>query len=323
VNEIEYLIVYHINCIDGFASAWVVWDYLRNVELVNPKKITLLACDYGDPIPDMTDKIVYIVDFSWYDVDALLAEVAKANYVTMVDHHKEADNVWGKVKTPKNMRYVFDNSYSGVGLVWNDLHDEVLPKILAHIQDRDLWQWKIHGSAEVHTVLKSEGFMSRERDQEKLRHQLLKFSGYVSLGEVSLRGVYEEGLAIARAESTLIDSILERTRTLVDFPTYKPDPRDPDDLIQDRVYRVPVAEVPYDLASEAADKLNKGYPFSVTYETQYALGRRKFSIRSNKETGIDVGAIARQQGGAGHTHSAGWFDNIILSDDFPWRLAKK
>jgi|SRR6185312_7934864 len=323
MNE-QYLICFHTSCIDGFASAWCVYDAL-NKEGVKDEDMEFIPCDYGDPIPDMTGKVVYIADFSWYDVDALLTEVTKAERVVMIDHHIGAQKVWAEVKLPKNMLYVYSDKESGIGLTWDYFHSgQPMPLILSHIQDRDLWKWSITGSPQVHAVLKSEGFMSREKDQRKLREKFLRFSKYAFMWkDEEITRLLAFGVVIERAESALIDLILERTSTFVDFPTYKDDPNHPGNYLLDATYRVPVAEVPYDLASEAGDKLNQGYPFSVTYETQWALGRRKFSIRSNKETGIDVVEIAKQQGGAGHKHAAGWIEPIIGSDDFPWNFVKK
>lgn len=320
MKELEYLICFHISCMDGFASAWVVWNYLTHVELTSEQKMTFLACDYGDPIPDMQDKIVYIVDFSWSDKDGLLAEVAKAKRVVMLDHHVDAHKVWGGVELPKNMEYIYQANQSGVGLTWGHFNsDQLMPLVLRHIEDRDLWNWQMHGSVEVHAVLKSEGFMSRENNQERLFEKFRRFSEYSYFSRMEMSKIYEDGETIARAESALVDLILERTSRIVTFPIYECNGFD---NVRETAYQVPIAEVPYDLASEAGDKLNKGYPFSVTYETQYALGRRKFSIRSNKETGIDVGAIARHEGGAGHKHAAGWISKIVLGDDFPWRFEK-
>ena len=327
----DILVVFHARCMDGFAAAWAAWHWLTKSNWDN---IQFLPADYADPIPDMKDKEVYIVDFSWKSVEAFLATASVAKKVVIIDHHIEANMIWANVKLPQHVRYIYDNDHSGCVLSWDYfqqawLEEEVkqgmlpnvqgVPEVLLDIEDRDLWKFERENSKQMHACLKSFGFMQYETDQNKLIEKFFKFHEYYSRGLQEYEDFINAGNAIMNAESVLIDSILERTTKIVTFPIYECNGFD---NVRETSYRVPIAEVPYDLASEAGDKLNKGYPFSVTYETQYALGRRKFSIRSNKETGIDVGAIARKEGGAGHKHAAGWTGNIIVSDDFPWRFDK-
>jgi hypothetical protein len=52
------LCIYHGNCADGFTSAWVMHHaYLGGIELY--------AGTYGQEPPDVTDREVYMVDFSY------------------------------------------------------------------------------------------------------------------------------------------------------------------------------------------------------------------------------------------------------------------
>jgi oligoribonuclease NrnB/cAMP/cGMP phosphodiesterase (DHH superfamily) len=322
----EILIVYHAGCMDGFASAWIAYHSMRLNSPNETRTVKLMAVDYNDPISDFTDKDVYILDFSWYDVQALLAEVAKARNVVMLDHHIKSFEVWGTYRQehdlPSNFLYHYMSDQSGAGICWGFFEPGSTPPLLIqHIQDRDLWNFSLQGSREVHAVLKSEGFLKHGMTQDEVVEKLQKFSQYALLHPSIMSDVYRQGQSIIRSESVLIDSILERNMTIVDFPLYTPKDDGSGDLERVGTVQVPAAEMPYDLASEAGNIMyatGEGYPFSVTYETQRALGKRKFSIRSDKKTGMDVGAIAVQHGGGGHANSAGWYDKIIDAEDYPW-----
>lgn len=47
----------------------------------------------------------------------------------------------------------FDMTKSGAVLTWEYFHDKSVPKLLLHIQDRDIWKWSIPGSDEILTAL--------------------------------------------------------------------------------------------------------------------------------------------------------------------------
>jgi oligoribonuclease NrnB/cAMP/cGMP phosphodiesterase (DHH superfamily) len=57
------------------------------------------------------------------------------------------------------------------------------------------------------------------------------------------------------------------------------------------------------LNSQIGERLSGRHPFVVIWHDRD--GRRYFSLRS-REDGPDVEAIARQYGGGGHTHAAGF-----------------
>jgi len=309
---------------DGFVSAWIVYHSLIRRGVVEDD-IDFLGSDYNDPIPDMTGKNVYIVDFSWYDVEGLLKEVAKAIEVKMLDHHKETYKVWKDVVLPGNMTYVFELPKSGVGVVWDYFHPiikPVMPPLLAHIQDRDLWKFNIQGSRQVHAFLKSKGFLLREPNRELFLNKLKEFGAqYAWLSADALKPIYTIGESIMQAELVLIESILERNMAMAEFTCYGLKDDDSGDMEPKQRYAIPVAEMPYELASEAGNLMAHNAPFSITYETEWALGKRKFSIRSRKGYGVDVGEIARAMGGGGHENSAGWYGSIWL--DFPFRITRK
>ncbi len=55
--------IYHANCMDGFGAAWTVFQKFGH-------DCEFLPAQYGDEIPDVTGKDVYMVDFS-YKLDVI------------------------------------------------------------------------------------------------------------------------------------------------------------------------------------------------------------------------------------------------------------
>jgi hypothetical protein len=71
------LICYHQGCPDGIAGAWPFWREYKNKYKTT---VDMVGCTYGDSPPDVTNKDVIIVDFSF--PRNVLLEMAKKYNVT-------------------------------------------------------------------------------------------------------------------------------------------------------------------------------------------------------------------------------------------------
>ena len=123
------VILYHKNCMDGTASAWVAWKRLGD-------KARYIALDY-DKVPDLTGEVVACVDFSMKQASFIKAR-EQAKFICVVDHHarviKELEGFDDVLVRPEN---------SGCVLAWRFFHPETdTPPFLKFIEDRDLWRWK-------------------------------------------------------------------------------------------------------------------------------------------------------------------------------------
>lgn len=132
------LVIYHGNCPDGFASAWVAARALGDVDLFVGK--------YGDEPPYELARArrVFVVDFSYPRIKLeCLHEVASS--LTVLDHHKTAQ------ADLAGLAYCeFDMSRSGAGMTWDHFHPgEPRPWLVDYVEDRDLWRFKLPGSEEV------------------------------------------------------------------------------------------------------------------------------------------------------------------------------
>ena len=134
--------LYHANCIDGLAAAWVVWSvYGENAEYI--------AMQYGDEVPDVTGKEVIMVDFSFKRkvMDKIITE---AESVLVIDHHQSAQKELDGLDN-----CIFDMNKSGAVLSWEHFYpNRPLPKLFEYIQDRDLWQWQLPSSKSVSAAIR-------------------------------------------------------------------------------------------------------------------------------------------------------------------------
>ena len=102
------LVIYHANCWDGFCAAWVARKALGDIEP--------FPAYYGAPPPDVKDRIVYVLDFSYpRDVTERIATEARRS--VFLDHHKTAMDALDGLHQPESGIDVwFDmNKSGGVG----------------------------------------------------------------------------------------------------------------------------------------------------------------------------------------------------------------
>lgn len=255
--------IYHGNCADGFGAAWVVRRALR-------VGIDFHAGIYGQDVPDVTGRHVIMVDFS-YKRPALLEMAAKAESILILDHHKTAQA--DLVDLPVNVKTVFDMTRSGAMITWDFFFPgRVPPKLIEHIQDRDLWLFKLDGTREIQASVFSYPY---------------DFDIWDKLMDMNPDDLRVEGSAIERKHHKDIGELVGVTKRRMKICGHD----------------VPVANLPYTLSSDAGHLMGKGEPFAACYYDT-PMGRC-FSLRSAPD-GVDVSEVAKQFGGGGHKHAAGF-----------------
>jgi oligoribonuclease NrnB/cAMP/cGMP phosphodiesterase (DHH superfamily) len=260
--------IYHGNCADGFGAAWVVRRAYKVLE--EPYRAEFHAGVYQQPPPDVTGREVIMVDFS-YKRPVLLEMAEKARSILIIDHHKTAAE--DLVDLPENVRTVFDMEHSGAMLTWLEYFPrERVPRLIEHIEDRDLWRFNMSGTREIQANVFSHPY---------------DFAVWDELMESRMDDLLAEGRAIERKHFKDIRELLPVvTRRMVIGG-----------------HNVPIANLPYIHVSDAAHELAKGEPFAGCYwDTPKG---RVFGLRSS-EDGLDVSEIAKQYGGGGHKHAAGF-----------------
>jgi oligoribonuclease NrnB/cAMP/cGMP phosphodiesterase (DHH superfamily) len=235
---------------------------------------------------------VYLVDFS-YKRGVVEQMLPLANRVVLIDHHKTALDDLAPLIESNRIESMTSLDHSGAVLAWMWFHGNDLsgmPKLLAHIEDRDLWRFALPGTREIQAAVFSypydfdlysswmiSGLMNTPEarpDWENLQQNLLD-------------RLENEGSAIERKHHKDIAELVH----VVSRP------------MKIGGYVVPMANLPYTLTSDAGHLLAKGHPFAGCYwDTPKG---RVFSLRS-QDDGLDVGAIAKQYGGGGHVHASGF-----------------
>lgn len=292
------VVLYHGHCTDGFAAAWACWKRWGDACAYVPMQ-------YGDALPDIAGKHVLMVDFS-LKRNAMLEASKAAKSLVVLDHHKSAkdelsdwdigpdgtdrpmmaEDIAGElflIEGEKGNPIIahFDMDKSGCRLAWKFCHpDKSMPRLLEHIEDRDLWRFKLAYTKEVSAALRS----------RELSFALLdKFEGRTT-GFTPLWSLISEGAAILRAQDKHVADFLEQAY-----------------MAEVAGYTVPVLNVPYAYASDCGHALLKKYPeapFAATW-LRRADGKIAWSLRS-EDSREDVSKIAEKYGGGGHRNSSGF-----------------
>jgi uncharacterized protein len=265
------LCIYHDNCADGFGAATVIRIALGS------HNVDFYPGVYQNDPPDVTDRDVVLVDFS-YNREVLLQMAEKAKSILILDHHKSAEAEL--INLPNNVKAFFDMERSGAMMAWDYFFPgEEPPELLKHIQDRDLWRFELEGTRDIQACIFSYPY------EFELWERL--FSG-------DLDKLKKEGAAINRKHFKDIKELIKSAgyRTCI------------------AGYDVPVLNAPYFFKSDAGQLMSEGEAFAACYwDTKDG---RVYSLRSSDD-GLDVSEISMLFGGGGHAKAAGFrlpYDNL-------------
>jgi uncharacterized protein len=303
------LCIYHGNCADGFTSAWVVRAKFAEIG----EDVEFHAGVYQNAPPDVTGRDVLLVDFS-YKLAVMREIRAKARSVLVIDHHKTAIDDLQPIAipvpdyriqewldcdpVPEAVGAVFDLERSGAGLTWDFMFPTTKrPKLVDHVEDRDLWRFKLPFTREIQAAVFSYPYEFEIWDRLA--------DSFDQFGNSSL---VTEGQAIERKHHKDIAELTKVVARPMKLRAPWLDGPAPADL---GFAVVPMANLPYTLTSDAGHLLcGDTYPFAGCYwDTPEG---RVFSLRS-RDNGADVGEIAKQYGGGGHKHASGFrvpFDQL-------------
>lgn len=253
---------YHANCSDGFCAA-----YVANLKYPG---IDLIPMQYGDLPPQVENKDVMVVDFSF--PKPILQEMRKqARRFIVLDHHETAkENLEG-------LDYcIFDMTKSGAMLTWEWCYPgRAIHPLIRYVQDRDLWHWALSDSKAINT------YIGKQPKTIEAWNKL--YFGW----EQNYVNFREKGELILDVEREYIERILKNQRVSHKFESYKT-----------IMVNSPI------LQSEIGDTILK------TTDADIAMiwymddnGEHVCSLRSKE---VNVAKIAKQLGGGGHPKAAGF-----------------
>lgn len=262
------LIIYHDNCMDGFAAAWIAKKKYPEA--------AIHAANYGEPAPIVEGLDVLIVDFSYPRMQLLQME-RDAQSLRVFDHHKTA------AADLEGLDFcVFDMERSGAGITWDELFPEqgegpgARPWIVNYIEDRDLWRWRLSKSKEVNAYLSTVA-----KTIDAFNH----VQRHVGLGEA-----IDRGASIRTRIDLYVAAMSEHAQYFA---------------ILGLGVGVPVINaLPWDI-SELLGSLASGNDSGVAMGWFVrGDGKVQCSLRSRGDT--DVSEFAKSKGGGGHAKAAGF-----------------
>lgn len=224
---------------------------------------------YQNPPPNVAGRDVVLVDFS-YKRSVMEKIIEEAKSVIVLDHHKTAEE---DLRGLRGAEIVFDMDRAGSRIAWDYFFPNLNPPpVLLHVEDRDLWRFSLPKTREIQANIFSYPY---------------DFDVWDRLMQADPAVLAVEGSAIERKHFKDIEELTKVvTREFVIGG-----------------YKVPVANLPYTLTSDAGHLLAKGNPFAGCYWD--TPDGRVFSLRSTDE-GIDVSEIAKMYGGGGHRNASGF-----------------
>ncbi len=265
----ETLVIYHDDCLDGLGATWSAFCKLGDQARYIPAR-------HGDAVPDFEPgAIIYILDFS-YSPQLLVEISAKAGQVILIDHHitalEQCDDFFNVNDLPENLSLHFDMLRSGCILTWQHFFpDQEPPQILLHIEDRDLWHFKLDGTREITMAL-------FERMPIAFAEiGALDLAELLAVGRIQVRQF--SGMVKRLAKSAHSVSVAGKTGLAVNAPSF----------------------FSSDLGHVLAEQSGT---FGLIYHYDGRKQQWGFSLRSIGD--YDVGHLAVEFGGGGHKNAAGF-----------------
>lgn len=283
--------VYHGGCDDGFGAAWCVRKKWGD-------QVQFVPGAYGgfEWPANLADKHILFVDFSlkrepMRNLINGFNDSGMPASIVVLDHHKTAEAELAKYTMPEltlthhdiaplltemtgpRVIAVFDMEKSGARLAWEFCFPgEPVPPLIEHIEDRDLWRFRLFTTKAVSAALRT------------YEHEFGLWD------ELDVPSLIAEGTVVLRGHQKNVQSFL-RNRYWTDVGGV----------------RVPVVNVPYHYASDCADAMLAAEPEAPFCASWFRRGDGKvqWSLRSRDDR-MDVSEVAVRMGGGGHRNAAGF-----------------
>jgi len=275
------LVIYHKNCPDGFGSAWVAWKKFG-------KKADYFAVSHpSSPPKNLANRNIYMLDFCYKEQEMQLI-LKQASSLTVIDHHISASSA---IKFSTN--HILNYNNSGATLAWRYFFPKKkIPKLLSHIEDKDIWKFALNGTAEYMALLETYSF------DFKIWDTLIKNFENAK----KRKSFYEKGVAIVNFSKQHIASLASNAEWVV-FSNRKCL------AINTPIF---VSEIGHILANRA-----NGIGIIWCKKGNHI----KISLRSNGK--VDVAKIAEKKGGGGHKSAASFSletDGSLIK--LPWKKTR-
>lgn len=270
----KIVILYHNGCHDGFGGAWAAWNVFKH-------KADYIAVDHGKAVvPGLINKEIYMIDFC-YSAEVMHELLERNKKVVVLDHHISQRDVVG-ISTD----HVYDNDRSGSVIAWQYLFPgQPVPTLLKHIQEVDLWRFKIPHTKELMAAM----------DEYPFDFKLWSKIAAEWEDKETIKEYIKAGKTILKYEERLLERLVRHAER-VDFEGYTA-----------YAINAPVLE------SEIGNWIVQ-HKKAIGIIWSYKGSGVKVSLRSSGK--IDVSELAQRYGGGGHKAAAGFAFDVQL--EFPW-----
>jgi len=280
----EKQICYYHDDSDGILSAAIVKDIYPHCELVR--------CQYGrEPTikpEDVKNKIVMIVDFS-FEKSIMDMIHDEAEILCWCDHHKTAIDKLPDLWVSDRIDGLRQTDKSGCMLTWEWFHPNTpAPEVVVLVQDYDIW---LHKELKTKPFMEAAAYYMTEPESPKW-HEALFPDKYPQRDENDL-GVVDcmvsFGQVLLKAKQRRIERAYDKCQ-INPFMGH-------DDVV---MINCSVGTDISDIGEYVCG--DKGHEISVTWAV-YDDNQVVVQLRSKT---IDVGEIAKQNGGGGHKFASGF-----------------
>jgi hypothetical protein len=302
------LVIYHANCTNGFGAAFAAWCKLGDDAEYLPMK-------YGDPLPPIDGRDVYVLDFSYprQETELLLDNTAS---FTWLAHHKTAFEMYCAVErnrfentTSEGHYILLDNNKSGALLAWEYFHPEKdVPYLISRIDDRDRWQFKFDDSKALHAGLNAQPFTFES-------WKLLTPLGTTAWAS-NYNDAVSRGRTILSVHNEQVQASASKARAVAIPHPDGDHEHNPWEWNSGGYWYAPglAVNTPNNISEVGHELANASGTFGLVWYYDGATGRANCSLRSNGD--YDVSAIAKTFGGGGHKNAAGF--NIDMPTLLGW-----
>jgi len=298
-----------IDCPDGEASAWAmkkaterwIWD-----------EIQIIGCCYQSDLPEVNEgDRIYIVDFSF---PRIVLEEWKliCSELIVIDHHKTALQDLDGFSNA-----IFDMAECGATLTWKTVNNHLpIPAFLGYVRDRDLWKHELPCTHEVHEAVSSIKYKIKSAVNDERISRSLVFKFFDQLAEMNqdelIAYLKPIGKVLLEEKRKKVESIADRFQMKTLRVPYH-------FVMEDGIsteggfdsYIIPVVDLLVDgsedrFVSDVCQSLYKSMP-DVPF-VACITSDDSWSLRSDQDNpnAADVSVIAKQFGGGGHKHAAGF-----------------
>ena len=295
----KFTIFAHSHCTDGLVAASIMKYSLQLSYLVEPEVIFV---SYGKEQEALekanldSETTVYCVDFA-FNRELTLELCKLAAKVIVLDHHKTAQENLEDLKTHRCFYFIYDVEKSGASIVRDyckqhlDLYSrinfkqkEILNKVVAMVEDRDLWLFRLPLTKEFAEYVFA---YMQPNDINRMTEILFKYSFD------NLKEICQMGETIMNYKDNIIEKKLKSY-----VPVY---------FHVDNTKLLIINETQPDLVSQLGDELCKKYNVPVCiYKISGSYdGAISVSLSFRSMDHLEpVDAVARLFSGGGHRNAA-------------------